>query len=70
MTTQLIVGGFLLVGFLGFAVWMRMLGAKAERLKQAETNLNAIHDKKEIDDEVANLGPADLDARFNRWMRD
>jgi len=26
--------------------------------------------KKELDDEIADLGPADLDTRFKRWLQD
>jgi hypothetical protein len=62
-----VIGAVLAIGAF-FAV--RQSGAKAERAKQDRARLDAIHDKKEIDDEVDALGPADVDARFDRWMRD
>ena len=59
----------ILVALIGMVFWASRVGAAKERAKQAEATLEAIHDKKEKDDEVANLAPADLDKRFNRWMR-
>lgn len=48
----------------------RLSGARLERDKQAKHRLDAIKDRKELDDEVADLGHADLDDRFKRWLQD
>jgi F0F1-type ATP synthase membrane subunit b/b' len=48
----------------------RLSGAKAERAKQAADQLDAIQKRKETDDEVASLGPADVDSGLSKWMRD
>lgn len=45
-------------------------GKSSERSKQDRARLDAIKAKKEKDDEVNSLAPADLDARFKRWMHD
>ncbi len=44
-------------------------GKKAEKNKQLERRIDAIKDKKEIENEVDSLAPADLDQRFDRWVR-
>jgi hypothetical protein len=44
-------------------------GRKAERARQDQADLKAVREKKEIDDELANLGPADVDERFERYRR-
>ena len=66
-----------IVGALGVviaivAAWLkgRLSGAKAERAKQAADQLDAIQKRKETDDEVDALGPADVDARLDKWVRD
>lgn len=59
----------LLLPVLGFR-WATNLGAERERSKATDRNLNAMKDRKEIDDEVDNLGSNDVDERFARWMRD
>ena len=46
-----------------------ILGIRTARLQQANDRLDAIKDKKEKDDEVNSLAPADLDVRFDRWRR-
>jgi hypothetical protein len=66
-----------IVSLLGVAVAIlasnvdgRLRGAKAERDKQAADQLDAIKDRKEKDDEVNSLGPADVDSRLSKWLRD
>lgn len=52
-------------------VWRIFAAGKgSERAKQDRADLNAMKAKKDKDDEVDQLGPADLDDRFTRWMRD
>jgi hypothetical protein len=56
---------------LGFAALkLRQSGANAEKAKQDKGRLESIQAKKEKDDEIDALAPADLDARFQRWMQD
>lgn len=53
------------------ALWKaHSMGAASERAKQAADQLDAIQKRKETDDEVASLGPADVDAGLSKWMRD
>ncbi len=45
----------------------------AARDSQAATdrrNAQAMKDRKDVDDEIADLGSNDVDERFARWMRD
>lgn len=67
MTVYAVLG--IVVALFGLIAWSRRTGGSLEKLKQAEARIEAIHDKKEKDDEVANLAPADLDKRFDRWLR-
>lgn len=39
------------------------------RVRAAKDRLAAIKARKETDDEVDALGPADIDAQYRRWMR-
>jgi hypothetical protein len=57
----LILVGLALAGVLGWAVFAGPTYAARQ---------DAIKQKKDIDDEVNKLSPADLDKRFKRWMRD
>jgi hypothetical protein len=59
-----------LIAALGWGLSQRRAGAKAERAKQAADQLDAIQKRKETDDEVDALGPADVDARLDKWVRD
>ena len=67
-TILAIIAGVL--GALGWGFHQRLAGAKAERAKQAADQLDAIQKRKETDDEVDALGPADVDARLDKWVRD
>lgn len=58
------------LAFLAVFVAGRQTKASDVRAKEAEDRADAISDKKEKDDEVANLDPGSLDDRFTRWMRD
>lgn len=40
---------------------------EAERQKE---RLRAIQQRKDVDDEVGNLGASDLDERYREWLRD
>ena len=62
-----------IIGALGlaFGAWkLRQSGANAEKAKQAKARLESIQAKKEKDDEIDALAPADLDTRFQRWLQD
>jgi len=61
----LALGGALLWGWK-----QRSAGAAKVRAEQERAKAKAIKDKKELDDEIADLGPADLDTRFKRWLQD
>lgn len=72
---SLIPGGTLtaivaaVVAVLG-VIWRAFVaGKKSEQAKQVRRQLDAIREKKEIDHEVDNLGPADVDQRFERYRR-
>lgn len=56
---------------LGFGLWLkgRQEGKAAIRTEQDQKRAEARQAKKESDDEVDGLGHADLDERFNRWVR-
>lgn len=41
-----------------------------ERARIREQNLQSMKDRKETDDEVADLGSNDLDSRYRDWLRD
>lgn len=63
----------ILAGFVGGIIAYfkgTLTGARKERDRRAAERLDSIKDKKEIEDEVADLGPADLDVRFKRWLQD
>lgn len=64
MTNWIAAAGLLAV--LVGAVW---LGWRLKRDEAIQERLDALKDKKEVDDEVDSLSPADLDRRFKRWMR-
>lgn len=55
-----------------FAAYWRIRedGKNAARLEQAQAQARSVQQRKEIDDEIDQLGPADVDQRFNQWMRD
>lgn len=66
---RLAAGAFIAAAFAAY--WrIREDGKNAVRLEQQRRNAEAVKDRKEIDDEVADLGSNDVDERFARWMRD
>jgi hypothetical protein len=67
-TILAIIAGVL--GALGWGFHQRLAGAKAERAKQAADQLDAIKDRKDKDDEINSLAPADVDNRLDKWLRD
>ena len=61
-------------GALAFAIGIAVLrvfnaGKAAERVKQDRQSLDNLRDRRAIDEDVRNLGPADLDNRLKRWVR-
>lgn len=70
MTNLLILIGGSILAVISVFFYGRVTGAKAEKAKQDADKLESINTKKEIRDEVESLGPADLDARFERWVSD
>lgn len=64
-----IAGAFVVA--LGIAVLKgRAEGIKTLEAEQQRRRLDAMKDRKEVDDEVQNLGSNDVDQRFDRWLRD
>lgn len=62
--------GVALLG-LAAAYWrIREDGKNAVRSEQEKRRLESMQQRKEIDDEVDQMGAADVDANFTRWMRD
>jgi membrane protein implicated in regulation of membrane protease activity len=45
-------------------------GAKDERDQRAKADANALKNRKEVDDDVANNPRADVDRDLDQWMRD
>lgn len=64
---KLTIGGAL--SLLAAVAYGRYQGAKTEREMQKHREENAVQDRKEIHDEVKNLSNADLDKRFDKWVR-
>lgn len=56
------IGGLLLI------FQQRRAGAAKERARQDRARIDAIKDRKGVDNEVDSLGHADLDKRFDRWL--
>jgi hypothetical protein len=44
-------------------------GRASEREAEARHKAEAIANKRKLDDEIDGLAPADVDSRFNRWVR-
>jgi hypothetical protein len=69
------VGGWLAAAgallLLVFGAWQkgRREGKAVLQAEQEKARAQARQARKEIDDEVDGLGHADLDERFNRWVR-
>jgi hypothetical protein len=64
-----LVAGGALLAVLGYGKG-RAEGVADERGRTRDRNLDAMKDRKEIDDEVADLGSNDLDERYRRWLSD
>lgn len=62
--------GTLAVGALVFVWRIFAAGENRQIAKDNKAKLEAVKDKKAKDDEINSLSPADLDKRFDRWMRD
>lgn len=54
------------------AVVLRLLamGREQEKAAQAHKNEAAAQDRKDLENEIDALGPADLDRRASRWLSD
>lgn len=48
----------------------RAEGKKIIEAEQAKLRAESMKQRKEIDDEVENLGASDVDERLTRWLRD
>ena len=48
----------------------RRAGVEHMQAEQSARRIQSMKDRKDVDDEVANLGSNDVDERFTRWMRD
>jgi len=58
-----------LIAALGLG-WAKNAGAEQERAKNMARQLDAVKTRKESDDEIADLGHADVDSALKRWLRD
>jgi hypothetical protein len=58
-----------LLAVLGFG-WAQNMGAERERNRNLKRQIDAVKTRKEVDDEIANLGHADVDSGLKRWLRD
>lgn len=63
---------YIAAGLAGLAVLWRVYAAGQNKqiAKEQKAKLEAVTDKKAKDDEINRLSPADLDKRFDRWVRD
>ena len=48
----------------------RRVGIEHIEAEQSARRIQSMKDRKEVDDEVDQLGSNDVDERFARWMRD
>ena len=58
-----------LVAVLGYGKG-RADASREHQARRDRENLKASQNRKEIDDEIDQLGSNDLDERYSRWMRD
>lgn len=66
-----IVGAVLLIAAIGVAFLKgRKAGVDHMESEQVKHRINAMKDRKAVDDEVQNLGSNDIDQRMERWLRD
>lgn len=66
---RLALAGFFIALF--WAWWAgRKDGIKHIEGEHASRRIQSVKDRKEVDDEVSNLGSNDLDRGLDRWMRD
>lgn len=65
-----IAGAVAFVGGLG-VVWLRgKASGKADAAaEEARHKAEAVEQKRKLDSEIDDLAPADVDRRFNRWVR-
>ena len=66
----LAAGGALALILASFALKLLAMGRAQERAKQAHKNEAAAQDRKDLENEIDALGPADLDRRASRWLSD
>lgn len=46
------------------------IGKRAERARQDRASLDNLRNRQRTDEDIENLGHADLDRRMHRWVRD
>jgi len=66
----LAAGGALAFILAGFALKLLTIGRAQEKAAQAHKNEAAAQDRKDLENEIDALGPADLDRRASRWLSD
>lgn len=66
----LAAAGVVIAVLLGAWLKGRAAGKAAMREEQERHRREAIARKRKLDSEIDDLGPADLDQRFARWVRD
>lgn len=57
-------------GILALIAKAYLAGKAAVRTKETKRRLQAMQDRKEVEDDVEAMGHADLDERFSEYMRD
>ncbi len=48
----------------------RSAGIQHMEAEQARRRIEAMKDRKEVDDDVDQMGSADLDSNYSKWLRD
>lgn len=65
----LAAAGAVLAVLVGAFLKGRAAGKAVMREEQERQKARAIENKRKLDDEIDDLAPADLDHRFDRWVR-
>lgn len=59
------------VAAVAVAYWrVREDGKNAARLEQERARADAMRQRKDVDDDVSQMGSTDLDREYDKWLRD
>lgn len=67
---RLMLGGVIALGVMLAAFRLISIGKQQQMAEDARRRLEAVKQRRQVDDEVGQLGNADLDRRHSRWLRD